>query len=752
MRVFVCHSSRDGEVVRRFVDRLESSGLECWVSYRDIPPGADWAETIYDAIDRSAVTVLLFTENSGTSRQIRNELDIATNLDKPLLPVRLDDSPASRGISYFADSHQWLDARDDPDGAADRLAQTLLRTGAEDPGGKDCSRSAGASARRAPALLLAFTAVVLAAGTLLLFRGSRGPADTSRLLNLVAGGTDSWDTATDVTAGPDDGFTVCGVWDHGFWSEWWVARFDGAGDLVWSWSDSLAGEDRPLLLPAAGGDVITAAGEYADFDHTGFPVRLVRLDSLGSVKWEVNRWVEWEGAVQPEAASFEMTPDSLLLLYFTLRGFTDRPEQRSTFQFSFDIEGGFVRLDTIRGTKEAMGLVPLESGGLVRMFRRATTGANGIELVSHSGDVIEGIEIGDIRSHVLHGLELPGGDLLIFILVDSYGPERGVITAMRFCPGLTLKHEKTYGGNLRDGILDALVLPSGNVLACGFRRSGGDGSRNGWVFMLDGELEMLWERVISLGGEEAVWSVDVMDDGTILACGRTTAFGQPDAWILMMGPDGSWNGRVQIGLDLFVEDWERGFIDRSVWEAGRNRNYSPFLYRDSLTGNHSLDANNVPLVSIAGFPPIPGVCFSAEARVPDMGGAAGRNWLAAGITSSPACEFLADPEGVPVRELRWDYTPGTSAGNSTVTAVSRTGGRAVHHAEHDSLRLVRSAPQELAIEVCTRTVRFHLNGRLFHEDSLPLHHEGDSIRVYAAGSSMSVPHSIDNVRVYRRRW
>ena len=66
-RVFVSHSSHDREIADGVVDYLESSGLECWIASRDIAPGADWAESIYNAIADSGVMVLLFSGNANDS-------------------------------------------------------------------------------------------------------------------------------------------------------------------------------------------------------------------------------------------------------------------------------------------------------------------------------------------------------------------------------------------------------------------------------------------------------------------------------------------------------------------------------------------------------------------------------------------------------------------------------------------------------------------------------------------------------------
>ena len=187
--IFVSHSSKDSGKVRRVVDLLESSGVKCWVSYRDIPPGADWAETIYDAIAGSSGMVFLFSSSVNKSRQIRNELDIATNLDKPIIPLKLSDVPPSKGIRYFTNSHQWLDATHNWAEASRRLIDSINQTmNTElDP------VAGGPIIRKKKNRLLTFLGILLAAAIsayaiLRIVGGGSSSEDVSGLLNLVAGG------------------------------------------------------------------------------------------------------------------------------------------------------------------------------------------------------------------------------------------------------------------------------------------------------------------------------------------------------------------------------------------------------------------------------------------------------------------------------------------------------------------------------------------------------------------------------------
>lgn len=749
--IFVSYSSKDAKRVRKLVDHLESSGVKCWISCRDIAPGDDWAETIYDGIANSAGMILFFSSNVNRSRQIRNELDIATNLEITILPVKLEDTPVSKGVRYFTNSHQWLNAADGSREAMDHLVESAGRllgrevtVPAEGP--PSAIRGKGFRAWLISAIILA--AVITF--SLYVFRSDTAAA-TDGLLNMVAGGSDSWDYGTDIIAAPDGGFTVTGAWDYGFWSIWWVTRFDSTGRPEWTWSDSLAGEDRPLLLPAAGGDVICATGEYADFEHTGFPVRAVRLDSEGGTVWENSWWLEWAGAVQPELGSYRMTSDSLLLLYFTLRQLS-LGQIRASHQVTLTSSGEFVRRDTLAGNRDAMELLVLRSGSILRASRDIASQGNSIQIVSPQGDELDRAVIGDSRSVISCAIELPDGDLVMLMTKDMYGSGKGDLSVMRFSPDLALKWERVYGGSMPDVAADIQLLPSGDMIISGYTSSRGDGSEDGWLLRLDRDGRIVWESVVDLGGSDYLASISVLEDGGILACGNTTRFGQPDVWILEFNSDGTWNRRFRTGVELLNEDWGKGFVDQTVWEIGYNRNYAPALHKDSVTESYSLDANGVPVVSLAEFPLLPGLSLSAEVTIPAMTDRTGNNWVAVGITRSSADHFHLDPGTVSDLEMKWVYTPGINQQTRELRATCALDSPAGSFAVPETLLLERGVPQRLTIETCTETVRFWVNDSLLQEDSVKLCREPDSVRVYVWGNSGSLPHHVENLRLFQRRW
>ena len=99
--VFISYSSKDKPVADAACATLEDHGIRCWIAPRDIPPGADWSASIVEAITACKVMVLVFTENSNASAQVKREVERAVAKGKALVPLRLEDVPLSPSLEYF---------------------------------------------------------------------------------------------------------------------------------------------------------------------------------------------------------------------------------------------------------------------------------------------------------------------------------------------------------------------------------------------------------------------------------------------------------------------------------------------------------------------------------------------------------------------------------------------------------------------------------------------------------------------------
>ena len=108
--VFICYSSRDKPVADAICAVLEAEGVRCWIAPRDILPGADWGESIIDAINGARAMVLVFSSNANLAPQIKREVERAVNKGIPVIPFRIENVMPTKSLEYFLSTPHWLDA------------------------------------------------------------------------------------------------------------------------------------------------------------------------------------------------------------------------------------------------------------------------------------------------------------------------------------------------------------------------------------------------------------------------------------------------------------------------------------------------------------------------------------------------------------------------------------------------------------------------------------------------------------------
>jgi len=99
--VFLSYSSKDKPVADATCAVLEGRGIRCWMAPRDIMPGADWGESIIDAIHGARVFVLVFSNNANESVQIKREVERAINKAIPVVPLRIENVMPVKSLEYF---------------------------------------------------------------------------------------------------------------------------------------------------------------------------------------------------------------------------------------------------------------------------------------------------------------------------------------------------------------------------------------------------------------------------------------------------------------------------------------------------------------------------------------------------------------------------------------------------------------------------------------------------------------------------
>jgi hypothetical protein len=126
--VFISHASRDKQVAITLCDALEQRGIGCWISSRDIVSGANFQESIVQAVRAARVMVLVFTSNANNSSEIKKELALASQHGLTVIPVRVEDVLPNDAFSYEFATRQWIDAFGDWERAIGRLTEHIRLT------------------------------------------------------------------------------------------------------------------------------------------------------------------------------------------------------------------------------------------------------------------------------------------------------------------------------------------------------------------------------------------------------------------------------------------------------------------------------------------------------------------------------------------------------------------------------------------------------------------------------------------------
>lgn len=112
--VFISYSSEDIKTANAVCHKMEENGIRCWIAPRDIKPGADWASSITEAIKKSKVFVLIFSDNTNQSGQVSKELTLAVNYHLLVFPFKITPTAPTGSYEYLLSDVHWLDAIDKP--------------------------------------------------------------------------------------------------------------------------------------------------------------------------------------------------------------------------------------------------------------------------------------------------------------------------------------------------------------------------------------------------------------------------------------------------------------------------------------------------------------------------------------------------------------------------------------------------------------------------------------------------------------
>lgn len=103
-KIFISYSRRDTEYVESLVEALRKQGFEVWFD-KNIRTGTDWDDTIESEIKGADAIVLILSQTSVASENVKDEISYAIGLDKPVNPIKIEecDVPMRLARKQFVD-------------------------------------------------------------------------------------------------------------------------------------------------------------------------------------------------------------------------------------------------------------------------------------------------------------------------------------------------------------------------------------------------------------------------------------------------------------------------------------------------------------------------------------------------------------------------------------------------------------------------------------------------------------------------
>lgn len=124
-KVFISYSRKDKEVAQYICDTLKKNGIEYWIDKKGIYSSSNYKELIVDAIDISKAVIFISSVNSNNSINVIREIGYAVNMNKPILPIKLDETPYAKSIRLDISDIDMIDFKN-PAELSKRLITSLM--------------------------------------------------------------------------------------------------------------------------------------------------------------------------------------------------------------------------------------------------------------------------------------------------------------------------------------------------------------------------------------------------------------------------------------------------------------------------------------------------------------------------------------------------------------------------------------------------------------------------------------------------
>ena len=125
MDIFISYSRADKKEAKQFCKAFKDEGWSVWIDLTGIESGDEFKHKITEAIESCKVFVFLSSKNSNESRWVANEIGVATALEKPVIPVKLDGAKYNKQVLMDLVNIDFIDYTHDKEEGMAKLLSSL---------------------------------------------------------------------------------------------------------------------------------------------------------------------------------------------------------------------------------------------------------------------------------------------------------------------------------------------------------------------------------------------------------------------------------------------------------------------------------------------------------------------------------------------------------------------------------------------------------------------------------------------------
>jgi TolB-like protein len=173
--IFASYSREDQAQVFPIVNKLRERGLNIWIDQEGIHGAKLWSQEIVNAIENSKVFILFASAKAFLSKNVTKELALASESDKHILPIFIEDAEIPTAMKYqLAGIQHLVHEQGQTEQTADNILRTLgnldIQSAEPQPTAATTPTDATKPASKTP-LVAAALIIALAVIAFLLFRG-----------------------------------------------------------------------------------------------------------------------------------------------------------------------------------------------------------------------------------------------------------------------------------------------------------------------------------------------------------------------------------------------------------------------------------------------------------------------------------------------------------------------------------------------------------------------------------------------------